>query len=189
MPLRQDLSDTALLQLMAAGDDQAMALFYDRYKGQVYSLVLHVLGDRGTAEEATLDVFMTIWREAGGYRAELASVRTWMVTVARHRAIDLLRRRKARGDQDTAKWVEDALEVLPDPSGDAEAVVGERELRRLVRAALADLPAAQREMLRLAYFRGYSHSEIARTLGQPLGSVKTRIRSALLHLRERLGRL
>jgi RNA polymerase sigma-70 factor (ECF subfamily) len=188
MSIRQDLPDPALLQLMAAGDDQAMALFYDRYRREVYSLSLHVLGDPGAAEEATLDVFMKVWKEAGSYRPERASVRTWLVTVARHQAIDLLRRRKARGDRNPAQCAEDFLEVLADPADDAETVVGDREIRRQVRAALAELPAAQREVLWLAYFRGCSHSEIASALGQPLGSVKTRIRSALLHLRERLNR-
>lgn len=189
MPVRQDLSDTALLQLMAAGDEQALALFYDRYKGQIYSLTLYVLGDRGAAEEATLDVFMKVWKEAGAYRADRASVKTWLVTMARHQAIDLLRRRKVRRDQNPAHWAEDLLEVLPDPADDAEAVVAEEELRRQVQAVVAELPAAQREVLWLAYFRGYSHSEIAKTLDQPLGSVKTRIRAALICLRERLGRL
>lgn len=182
------MPDAILLRLIAAGDEQALAVFYDRHKGPVFSLALHVLGDRPAAEEATLDVFVKIWKQAAGFREEQATARTWLASIARHHAIDMLRRRQARGDQNMARWAEDALETLPDVAN-VEQDVQERELRHMVQSALAELPAAQREVLLLAYFKGYSHSQIAGVLGQPLGSVKTRIRGALLHLREKLGHL
>lgn len=183
----RDTSDSTLMRLIAAGDEQALAAFYDCYKGLVYGLVLHVLGDRNAAEEATLDVFLKVWQQAHEFREERAAAKTWLATIARHHAIDMLRRRQSRRDQNIGKWVEDILESLPDPAN-VEQEVQEREVRQQVQAALASLSSEQRAVLLLAYFKGYSHSEIAKTLGQPLGSVKTRIRGALLLLRERLPR-
>lgn len=185
--MSQESLDTELLRLIAAGDERALESFYERYKRLVYSLALQVLGDRNAAEEVTLDVFLKVWQKAREFRADRATARTWLATIARHQAIDRLRRRQSHGDQDMARWAENALDALPDPVN-AESAVQESEMRRQVQAALAELPAPQRAVLLLAYFKGYSHSEIARLLGQPLGSVKTRIRGALLQLRERLPR-
>jgi hypothetical protein len=99
MPSPRDTSDSTLMRLIASRDEQALAAFYDCYKGLVYSLALQVLGDRNAAEEATLDVFLKVWQQAHEFREERAAAKTWLATIARHHAIDMLRRRQSRPDQ------------------------------------------------------------------------------------------
>jgi RNA polymerase sigma-70 factor, ECF subfamily len=178
--------DERLISLIVQSDEDALAQFYDRYNRLVFSLALAIINDRATAEEITLDVFMRIWQKAGTYRSDRAKVTTWLTHITRHHAIDVLRRRAVRLDQYAAQW-DDALSHAdgsqPDPQESAE-----RSLRRKrVRAALAQLPADQKQAVILAYFGGYSHQQIAEALKQPLGTIKTRVRSALQKLRESLG--
>lgn len=176
------LTDPALLQLIAQAHPPALAELYDRYGRLVFSLALHVVGDQAAAEEITQDVFTSVWEKAATYRLEQSKVSTWLSSIARHRAIDILRRRNVRPDHHSVSWGEFALEEQVDPASTAE--LAEIALaRQQVRAAIALLPPDQQQALALAYFRGYSHSEIAGLLGEPLGTVKTRIRLAMIKLR------
>jgi RNA polymerase sigma-70 factor (ECF subfamily) len=168
----------------AGGDADALAQLYDGTVSLVYGLALRILRDSGGAEEITEDVYMQVWRQAARYDAARGSVVRWLLTVTRSRAIDRLRagatQRERSASLDEAA---DVLDTMPGP----EHAATEGQRRRLVRAALARLSAEQREAVELAYFRGMSHSEIARHVGVPLGTVKTRIRLGMDRLRASLG--
>jgi RNA polymerase sigma-70 factor (ECF subfamily) len=185
MSTPDNLLDQTLISRIAAGDERAIEVFYERYKRLVFSLTRHILREADLAEEVTLEVFFSVWTQAPGFRAERASVKTWLVSIARHAAIDRLRRRSSRPDQNAPQWADDALEILPD-NCNVEGEVLEREIRQKVQAAINSLPVEYRQPLALAYFQGFSHSEIARKLNLPLGTVKSRIRSAMIKLRELL---
>ena len=153
---------------------------------RVLFLALAIVNDPGTAEEITLDVFLRVWQKAGTYRAEQAKVTTWLTHIARHHSIDVLRRRAARLDQSALHW-EDAISniesSLPDPQESAELSLR----RERIQKALAQLPDEQKQALILAYFGGYTQSQIAELLRQPLGTIKTRLRLAMHKLREFLN--
>ena len=157
------------------------------------SLVAWIKGRKGnsgfgyasTAEEVTQDVFLRVWNKAETYRAEQGKVITWLSSIARYRAIDLLRRRSIRPEGNLALWVEEVGLKQPDPV-DVEAEVELAQRRHRVRRAMAQLPPEQRQALAYAFFQGYSHSEIAERLREPLGTVKTRIRLAMQKLRQLL---
>ena len=176
-------SDETLIRLIAQSQEQALAHLYDRYNRLIFSLALAIVNDRGTAEEITLDVFMRVWQKAGTYRAEQARVSTWMTHIARNHAIDVLRRRAARVDQLALHW-DDAIRNIPsshpDPLESTELILR----RERIYAALARLPVEQKQPLFLAYFGGYTQSQIAELLAQPLGTIKTRLRLAMQKLRE-----
>jgi len=176
-------SDEKLVSLIAQSHEQALAQLYDRYNRLIFSLAFAVVNDRETAEEITLDVFMRVWQKAETYRAEQAKVSTWLTHIARHHSIDVLRRRAARLDHSAIHWEEAIRNVessLPSPQESAEL-----SLRRArIHAALARLPAEQKQALFLAYFGGYTQSQIAEILAQPLGTIKTRLRLAMQKLRE-----
>jgi RNA polymerase sigma-70 factor, ECF subfamily len=178
--------DETLIRLIAQSQEQALAQLYDRYNRLVFSLALAIVNDRDTAEEVTLDVFMRIWQKASTYRADQAKVSTWLTHIARHHAIDVLRRRAVRVDQSALHW-EDAISNLesshPDPQESAELSLR----RERIHAAIAQLPAEQKQALTLAYFGGYTQSQIAEILAQPLGTIKTRLRLAMQKLREFLN--
>lgn len=178
-------SDGELIDRIALGDQTAFAELYDRHKGMIYGLALSMLGDGPTAEEVTMSVFTLVWRHAGQFRPEIASVKTWMASTARHRAIDVLRRRRSHDLRPLPAWAEVDPDALSAP-GRLDTEVEEHELLRIVRTAISELSPELKEVLALAYFKGQSHSEIAETLQQPLGTVKTRIRSAMQQLRVRL---
>lgn len=180
------LDDNGLVERIAAGEEQALEILYDRYKGLIYSLMLQMLGDRGQAEEVTLDAFTRIWQQAAVYRASRAAVKTWLVNIARNRAIDVLRMRRSRVDGNSAMWADGELDLLVD-GGTPEQNVTERDMRGRVRAAIAELPEEQRSVLALAYFEGFSHSQIAERLQQPLGTVKGRVRTAMRALQEKFA--
>jgi len=184
-PLPGSEADEALLMRIGAGDEQAFTRLFDRYRGVVFGLLLRMLANRETAEEALMDVFTRVWKQAADYQLQRASVKTWLLSIARHRAIDLLRMRHSHPDQNSRQWAEDALETIS-ANNDVENEVLELDMRLKVQKAIAKLPQEQREVLALAYFRGWSHSEIAKALNQPLGTVKTRIRLAMSQLREKL---
>ena len=175
--------DEKLIALIAQSQEQALAQLYDRYQRLVFSLALAIVNDRETAEEVTLDVFMRVWQKADTYRVEQAKVSTWLTHIARHHAIDILRRRAARLDQSAVHW-EDAISNLessqPDPQESAEVSLR----REHIQAALNQLPAEQKQALLLAYFGGYTQSQIAELLAQPLGTIKTRLRLAMQKVRE-----
>jgi RNA polymerase sigma-70 factor (ECF subfamily) len=174
-----------LLERMSARDEAALSEFYDLYHRLVYSLVLRVLGSAVEAEDVVVDVFWQVWRQAGQYDPARGKAFTWLMTMTRTRAID---RRRGLQRQDTlaqamASQQQQAVESVADP--EENLFVAER--RRRVRAALDTLPEAQRRAVELAYYGGLSQSEIAMTLNEPLGTVKTRIRTGLARLREELA--
>jgi RNA polymerase sigma-70 factor, ECF subfamily len=176
-------SDEKLVSLIAQSHEQALAQLYDRYNRLIFSLALAVVNDRETAEEITLDVFMRVWQKADTYRAEQAKVSTWLTHIARHHSIDVLRRRAARLDHSAIHWEDVIRNVGSSLPGPQESV--ELSLRRArIHAALARLPAEQKQALFLAYFGGYTQSQIAEILAQPLGTIKTRLRLAMQKLRE-----
>jgi RNA polymerase sigma-70 factor, ECF subfamily len=171
------LEDEALIQLVAQRQTEALGELYDRYNRLVYSMAFYLLGDEHTAEEVTQDAFTKIWQQADTYRFELAKVKTWLISIARNRAIDELRRRKARP---TPIFLEELI-YLGD--GKLEDLMDNRFDRDRIRVAILDLPFEQRQVLIMAYFNGYSQSEISEVLTLPLGTVKTRIRLAMQKLR------
>jgi RNA polymerase sigma-70 factor (ECF subfamily) len=177
--------DASLVALIAQSQTDALNKLYDRYNRLVYSVSLAIVGDRAIAEEATLDVFVQVWQRADTYRPEQAKVRTWLVAIARHHAIDILRMQKSRPEANTVSWNEASLHNGP-PSHGLEENVQLSLQRKKVRDALAELPVDQREALMLAYFKGYTQAQIAETLKQPLGTIKTRIRLAMQKLRKLL---
>ncbi len=177
-PFSQDLG--RLIASVADGNEAALASLYDATSPRVYGLVLRIVGDRDLAQEVTLDVYHQAWREARRFATERGSPETWLLTIARSRAIDRLRSVEPRRRREVA--FADSF----DPAGPADepAVSGEREEdRRQVRSAIAQLPQEQRRAIELAFFQGFTHREISERLGEPLGTVKTRVRLGMLKLR------
>ena len=177
-------ADERAIARMARGDHEALADLYDRHGRAIYSLALRIVQDQADAEDIVQEVFSQAWAQSGRYDAARGVVAAWLLTVARSRAIDRLRARRARPDATDGQPT--ATEpVDPGATPDLQAVSAEQVAR--VRAALGELPMLQRAALELAYYEGLSHAEIARRLEQPLGTVKTRIRQAMIRLRESLA--
>ena len=177
--------DAFLLGQVAKGQSVGIEALYNRYSRLVFSIALTIIGDRSVAEEATLDVFVQVWRRANTYDPARGNVRLWLAAIARHHAIDILRWQSSRLDSKSLYL--DDLQWLGDPS--QPVVEEETELalqRKRVQDAVAQLPADQRQVLFLAYFKGLSHQQISDALEQPLGTVKTRIRLAMQKLRKLL---
>jgi RNA polymerase sigma-70 factor (ECF subfamily) len=175
--------DERLISLIAQSRQEALAQLYERYSRLVFSLALVIVEDRATAEEITLDVFMRVWQKAASYRADQAKVSTWLTHIARHHAIDILRRRAARLDHRAVSWDEMAPRTsLPEEDPQESAELSLR--RERIYAALARLSADQKQALILAYFGGYTQRQIAEVLNQPLGTIKTRLRLAMQKLRD-----
>ena len=164
-----------VVSAIRSGDESAMAHLYDKYSSIVYSVALRVLADAGAAEDVLQEVFMQLWRNPGAFDASRGNLAPWLAVIARNRAIDSLRRRQPETD------IEDVIvSVEPDMAGDAER---SRAMEK-VRSALGSMPAPQRSALEMAYFEGLTHTEIAEKTGEPLGTVKTRIRAGLMALRK-----
>ena len=177
------LDDEALIRLIMVSKTEALSALYDRYSRLVFSMALHTVGDPATAEEITQDVFVRVWEKAGTYRSEQAKVSTWLTSITRYRAIDMLRHRGSRPERNSIGW--DDLTLGAEPSVEGPEGAAEQSLdNQRVRAAVATLPLEQQRALTLAYFHGLSHSQIAEQLGEPLGTVKTRIRLGMQKLRE-----
>lgn len=178
--------DATLVEAMANGDrGDALTEFYRRYADRVMALLVRMLRSRAVAEERLQDIFVELWRRAPQYDRRRASVSTWVITVARSRALDTIRSR-ARRQLDAQVPTEDAQ--LPAPDSDRPDLRTEESQRRgRLRQALATLSPEQREVLEYSYFRGLSHSEIASQLDLPLGTVKSRILGAMKLLRRNLG--
>jgi RNA polymerase sigma-70 factor (ECF subfamily) len=169
--------DSTLLARIGQGDETGMEAIFKRYSGPVYSVALRVLHDSGQAEDVMQEIFLQLWRNPEAFVHGRGSLGAWLVVVARNRAIDVLRRRKPTDS------VDDVVLASPcDISTEAER----NGMMEKVRVILADLPEEQRKSLELAYFEGLSHSEIAGRTGDPLGTVKTRIRLGLMSLRKAL---
>ena len=167
---------SAVLSRLAAGDSRALAEFYDAHAGLAYGLALRVLRDRSDAEDVVQEAFVQVWRQADRYDPARGTPQAWLCAIVRTRALDRLRRRVARREQ----------EEVQEPAASGSAPDREGELA--VRKALLTLSADQRRALELAYYEGLTQSEIARRLNEPLGTVKTRIRTAMIRLREELQR-
>ena len=177
--------DVALMRRIVEADETALGALYDRWVRSLYSLVLHLLKDPDEAEDVVEETFWQAWRKASSYEPSRGAVSTWLLTIGRRKALDRLRARK-RSKEDTVTGehgFDDLPSTAPDPSSEVEGA----ELREQIRAALNELPDEQREVLELGYFTGLSQSEIAEATGQPLGTVKTRMRLAMQKLREPLS--
>jgi RNA polymerase sigma-70 factor, ECF subfamily len=178
--------DAALLARLASGDMAALSELYDAHGRLVYSLALRVLGDEGDAEDIVQDVFTRAWSHAATFDAARGSVASWLVTMTRTRSIDRLRARRAR-PEGSAVHDTTLLAGLAAAGGPVEDRLISEQRAASVREALAALPLVERVALELAYYEGLSQSEIAARLEQPLGTVKTRMRRALLKLRDAVG--
>jgi RNA polymerase sigma-70 factor (ECF subfamily) len=177
------LRDDELLALVARRNEAALGLIYDRYGGLVYTIALRVTGDRQTAEEVVQDVFQSVWQTVGGFQPGLGTCASWLVGIARHRAIDAIRSKRER-----ARSREQAIEqdIFVDADANPAAAAEQIDLRGAVKDALGTLPPSQRQAIELAYYGGLTRVEIAERLGEPIGTVKTRLRLGLLKLRDLL---
>lgn len=183
-PSARDVELGLLISSVAAGNQSALAELYDRSSRVAFGLIVRVLGDAAMAEEVTLDVYTQVWRQAKAYDSSRGTPLAWLLTIARTRAIDRLR--SGKQERQRSEPLESA-DTVKAAAGDPEESSVLSEQQRIVQGALAALSADQREVIELAYFQGLSQSEIATTLGQPLGTVKTRTRLGLIKLRETLG--
>lgn len=169
----------SLIQRIGAQNRDAFSQFYDRYSPIVYALALRMLRVQSDAEDLLQDVFLQVWRQATAYRTERGSPEAWLINIARSRAIDKLRSIRRR-ERSFVLTDDPAAAESPD---NVETSAGESETRLAMNSALANLPEAQRRVLELAYFDDLSQTEIATQLAEPLGTVKTRMRSGILRLR------
>jgi RNA polymerase sigma-70 factor, ECF subfamily len=168
------LNDAALVASVRSGNQDAMAQLYDRYSSVVYAVALRVLADAAAAEDVLQEIFMQLWRNPGSFDASRGDLAPWLAVISRNRAVDVLRKRRPQSElNETVVFVE------PDLAGEADRARAAEKIR----ATLREMPDAQRSALEMAYFEGYSHSEIAAKTGEPLGTIKTRIRAGLMLLR------
>ena len=174
-------SDGDLLRALARGDQTALASIYDRYRLILFGLVMRILHGRAEAEEVLQETFLQVWRRAGDFDEARGRAFTWLVTIARSRALDRLRASASRG-----RVASEAAQMPRDEVGDAAEDALRSEQGKVVRQALTELPSEQRQTLLLAYFEGLTQTEIAARLGDPLGTVKTRMRAGMIKLRELL---
>ena len=174
------LSDEALVALAARSEQSALAELYDRYGRTAYGLAFRILRDGTLAEDAVQDAFLTIWRSASRFVPERGKASTWILTLVHRRAVDVVRREQRRRA--------DSLDRAPEPAVDGvDEDAWLRLQRERVQDALRKLPDTQREALELAYYGGFSQSELAERLGQPLGTIKSRMFTGLSRMRELLG--
>jgi len=174
------LSDEALVALVARADEGAFAELYDRFGHVAYGLALKVVRDPALAEDAVQDAFLAVWRSSGRFVAERAKASTWILTLVHRRAVDVVRREQPRRTE--------PLETAPQPSANmTEDEAWLRLQRTRVQDALRRLPDQQREAIELAYYGGFTQSELADRLGEPLGTIKSRMFSGLARLRELLA--
>ena len=176
-------SDWALIQRIVARDESALAALYDRYSGLVCAVVTRILRDANAAEEVLQDIFYQLWRTATQFDPARGSLAGWLLVAARNRAISRLRRHDpgdAKGNE------ESAADRIAMPFS-LESAAQQNQLLGRVKGAMQELPAAQREAVELAYFEDMTHSEIAEKTGEPLGTIKTRLRSAVETLKQRLN--
>ncbi|MGH2492474.1 MAG: sigma-70 family RNA polymerase sigma factor [Candidatus Limnocylindria bacterium] len=165
---------------VAGGDADALGELYDRYGRVVFGVIYRMLGSPESAEEVAQNAFHSVWRQAGAYRPERGSVRTWLLAISRNAAIDWRRSKGNRMDRETA--IDESLQLVDDLRVEDRVIAGLRAER--VRAAVASLPREQREVLSLAFWSGLSQTEIAERIGAPLGTVKSRVRLGMARLRD-----
>ena len=179
--------DPALLRRMAQGDEQALGLLYDRWHSLVAGVVARILASREDVDDVVEEAFWQAWRQASRYEGGRGTVQTWLLTIARSRALDRARALKRRREEPLDGDATDATVRQVAAEGTPELDAEITEQRAIINAALAELPPEQREALELGYFGGLSQSEIAERTGQPLGTIKTRMRLAMQKLRGRLA--
>jgi RNA polymerase sigma-70 factor (ECF subfamily) len=178
------LADEDLMQLMRQGDAQAFEMIYERHSTAAFSLAYRMVGRRGTAEDVVQEAFLSLWRAGARYDHTRGSVRTWVLGIVHHRAIDALRRSMVH---DKRRASDEGIEERFEAKERTDVQAARREEATGVRSALATLPEEQSKAIELAYFGGFSHSEIATMLEMPIGTVKGRIRLGLEKLRGQLG--
>jgi RNA polymerase sigma factor (sigma-70 family) len=174
------LSDEALVALVARSDDDALAALYARYGRVAYGLALRILRDTGLAQDAVQEAFLQLWRQAASFDPTRAKPSTWLLTLVHRRSVDLVRREERRR-------VEPLDDVPPEGGEATEDEAALRERRQIVQHALRRLPTEQREALELAYYGGYTQTQLAERLGVPLGTIKSRMFGGLTKLRELLA--
>jgi RNA polymerase sigma-70 factor (ECF subfamily) len=173
-----DTNDATLLARVRAGDQESMAVVYDRYSSIVYATALRILGDTAAAEDVLQEIFMQLWRNPSAFDSSRGNLPAWLGVIARHRAIDVLRKRHPQTDFE---------DVVIAASHDLRKQTEQNAMIEKVRAVMAEMFPEQRRCMEMAFFEGLTHSEIAAKTGEPLGTVKTRIRSALMQLRKKLS--
>ena len=183
----QELEDHQLIHWIALAEKEALEALYGRYSSSVFSLAMYMLKQEALAEEVTQDIFLNIWLKASSYKSDRGAPRAWIMSVAHHKIVDVIRSRR-RTLTVTDPSLYETLDLIPS----SEVPVDEQVVRNLERErilkALSTLPEPQRQVIMLAYFGGYSQSEMAEMLQQPLGTVKTRVRLAMQKLRGVLER-
>jgi RNA polymerase sigma-70 factor (ECF subfamily) len=180
----RDLADEDLMQLVRRGDADAFGVVYDRHASSAYSLAYRMMGGRSAAEDVTQEAFLSAWRSGARYDRGRGSVRTWLLGIVHHRAIDAMRRGKVR---DLPRVDDEAAAERLEGDERTDVEVARREEAATIRAAIETLPREQSQVIELAYFGGFTHIEIASMLGAPVGTVKGRMRLGLKKLRDELG--
>jgi RNA polymerase sigma-70 factor (ECF subfamily) len=180
----RDLADEDLMQLVRRGDADAFAVVYDRHASSAYSLAYRMMGSRAAAEDVTQDAFLSAWRSGARYDRGRGSVRTWLLGIVHNRAIDAMRRGKVR---DFPRVEDDTAAERVEASERTDVEVARREEASAIRNALELLPGEQSQVIELAYFGGFTHTEIATMIKAPVGTVKGRMRLGLKKLRDELG--
>lgn len=181
-------ADRSLIEAVAAGNQKAFAELYDRLSGPLHSLCLRMLGSAEEAEDALQEAFMVIWRRAPSYDAQYGAVFTWAVHLTKCKIIDHLRSRDRRLRIVAVSSEGKPAEQMAANGGDAVSRVDQKEQAGRMRQVVGELPAEQSEVIELAFYSDLTHHEISARLGQPLGTIKARIRRALLKLRDRMGK-
>lgn len=174
---------TRLLLLTARGDETAFRQLYDRVAGAVYGLVKRIVRDPAQSEEVAQEVLVEVWRLATRFDADRGSGKTWILTLAHRRAVDRVRSAQAATDRETRYGVANHEPEIDHVSAEAEVRLEQRQVRR----ALGELTELQRTAVELAYYKGFTHQQVAQTLDIPLGTAKTRLRDGLIHLRDAMG--
>ena len=182
-----ELDDAELIRLIVAEDPRALEALYDRYSRVVFSFAVRIVSDPQLAEEVMQEVFFRVWRQAGAFSSTRGTLITWLLSITHNMSIDEVRKRNRRPQKADAEDPELLLSGMADLSTDVEEEAWLSGVRAAITGALDGLPKEQREVIELAYFRGQTQREIAETLRQPLGTIKTRMRLGLQKLREQLG--
>ncbi|MBI4522173.1 MAG: sigma-70 family RNA polymerase sigma factor [Gemmatimonadetes bacterium] len=185
-PKQEAPADSGLIERMAAGDERALGALYDRHGAVAYSLARGILKNAADAEEVVADAFVQAWRTAAGFESSRGSVLAWLITITRSRALDRVRsrHRHAKALERAALQEATGFALAPAIAGrEPERAVEQEQMSQRVSRTLAELPEPQRRVIELAYFQGMSQSEIAEALGEPLGTIKTRMRTGMEKLR------
>jgi RNA polymerase sigma-70 factor (ECF subfamily) len=180
----RDLADEDLMHLVRRGQAAAFEVIYERHASAAFSLAYRIVGTRNGAEDVSQEAFLNLWRSSARYDSSRGSVRTWVLGIVHHRAIDFLRRSAVH---DKRRSSDEGIEERFEAGERTDVEVARRDEARTVRAALDGLPRDQRQVIELAYFGGFTHTEIADLLAAPIGTIKGRMRLGLSKMRSRLG--